>query len=58
MVAKLGLVLAVVAVVCLGAVVMAFWYFNQESERQHEKDKWQHEQTDEIMEYVEDDDEL
>lgn len=49
MVAKLALVLIAVVVIVALATAAAFWYFNQESERQHEKDLKQMEHTEKVM---------
>lgn len=58
MVAKLVLGLLAVVVIVVAATGMAFWYFNKESERAHQKDMKRMEQTDELIEIAEDDDDL
>jgi CHASE3 domain sensor protein len=54
MVAKLALVLFVLAVVVSLTTLAAFWYFNQESEREHERELREMEQTDEILDAMDD----
>lgn len=53
MAAKALLLLAVVAIIVSVAIVAAFWYFNQESERDHEKDLKQMEHTERVMDIAE-----
>lgn len=58
MVAKLVLALVALVIVITAATAMAFWYFNQESERSHEKDMKRMAQTDDLIEIAENDDEM
>lgn len=58
MVAKLGLAIIALVVIVVAATGMAFWYFNQESERSHEKDMKRMAQTDDLIEIAENDDDL
>lgn len=54
MVAKLVLVLVVLAVVVSLTTLAAFWYFDQEGERAHERELREMEQTDEIIDAMDD----
>lgn len=54
MVAKLVIALFAIVLVISVATGLAFWYFNQESERSHEKDMKQMEQTDDLIRIAED----
>jgi len=58
MVAKLALGLIAVVVIISVATALAFWYFNKESGREHEKDMKRMEQTNDLMEISETDDDL
>lgn len=58
MVAKLALGIVAIIIIVAVAMAMAFWYFNQEAERDHEKDMRQIEQTDKIMETLDDKDDM
>ena len=55
MVAKLVLFLLIAAVFVAAVTFASFWYFNQEAEREHEKDKMRMKQTDAVLESTEDD---
>jgi hypothetical protein len=57
MVAKLVFGLIAIVLIIGIATAMTFWYFNQESKREHEKDLKQLEHTERMMDVVEEDDE-
>lgn len=54
MVAKLVFFLVVLTIIVVAATAMAFWYFNEESERQHEKDLQQMDHTERVLGVAED----
>lgn len=54
MVAKLVLALMALVIIIGIAVICAFWYFNQQSKRQHEKDLKQMEHTEDMVSIAED----
>ena len=56
MVAKLVIVLFVLALVIVGLTGLAFWYFDRESQREFESEQRKMDQTDRIVEMAEDDD--
>ena len=56
MVAKLVVVLFVLALVIVGLTGLAFWYFDRESQREFESEQRKMDQTDRIVEMAEDDD--
>jgi len=58
MAAKLVFALIAVVIIVAVAMALAFWHFNQESERSHEKDMKQMEQTDDLIEMAENNDDL
>lgn len=53
MVAKLVLALVAFVLVVLGATAAAFWYFDRQAERDHERDLQRMEQTDRLVEVAE-----
>lgn len=55
MVAKLALALIALVIIVVAVMGLAFWYFNQRDERQHEMEKRRMDQTDTIVEMAEDD---